>query len=87
MARPTGRATMHKRSLVEVEKEISRLESSPMVALARKYEQVAYQRRKHMEDLQQLEQRGIALAEAGVTMDKIYSMADESYAVEDYDFQ
>lgn len=61
----------------DVEKEIARLESSPMVALARKYEEVAYLRRQKMEQLQRLEEKGIALAEAGVTWNKLCALIGE----------
>lgn len=65
----------------DVEKEISRLESSPMVALARTYEEVAYLRRQKMEQLQRLEEKGIALVEAGVTWEKLSElMGDMDYA-------
>ena len=53
----------------EVEREIARLERSTYVKLARTYEVVAQKRREYMRELQDMEDKGMELADAGVTMD------------------
>lgn len=55
----------------QVELEISRLNASEAVALARKEENIRYKREKYMRHLQWLERRGEALMDAGVNSDNI----------------
>lgn len=56
---------------IEVEQEIERLRESEYVKLARKEERIRYQRRQVLYQLRNLEKRGKALAEAGITMDML----------------
>lgn len=64
-----------------VEREISRLENSPMVKLARMYEQVKFQRRQLLHELQQLEKKGFGLAAAGFSLDMLRElMGGSDYA-------
>lgn len=56
---------------IQVEQEIERLRESEFVKLARKEERIRYQRRQVLYQLRNLEKRGIALAEAGITMDML----------------
>lgn len=55
----------------QVEMEIERLRTSPMVQLARKEIHVKYKRRQALYQLRNLEKRGIQLSEKGITMDNI----------------
>ena len=64
----------------DVEREIARLEQSPMVALAQKYDQVRTMRRNRMQELQRQEDMGIALHEAGVTMTMLQDLIGKDYA-------
>lgn len=57
----------------EVEKEIEQLRQSDMVKLARKELRLKYKRRQKLYSLRNLEKRGEALANAGIT----YNMLDE----------
>ncbi len=57
----------------QVEKEIERLQASPMVRLAKKEESIRNRRRQYMYVLRGYEKRGIALAEQGITLDNIES--------------
>ena len=53
----------------QVEAEIERLRVSPLVALARREQRIKYRRRQYLYQLRDLEKKGKALAEAGITMD------------------
>ena len=55
----------------QVELEIMRLQSSELVKLARKEENIKFQRRQRMYQLRYWEKRGKQLAAAGYTMDNI----------------
>lgn len=55
----------------EVEMEIERLRTSPMVQLARKEQHLLYKRRQALYNLRNLEKRGSKLAKKGITMDNI----------------
>lgn len=55
----------------QVEQEIERLKTSPMVQLARKEQHLKYKRRQALYQLRNLEKRGCLLAEQGITMDNI----------------
>lgn len=58
----------------QVEAEIERLRTSPMVRLARKEQHLKYQRRQALYQLRNLEKRGCKLAEQGITMDNMTEM-------------
>ena len=62
---------------LEVEQEIERLRESEYVKLARKDERIRYQRRQVLYNLRALEKRGIALAEAGITMEMLSGVEGE----------
>lgn len=66
----------------QVEAEIERLLESPYVKLAKKVEQIRYRRRQYMYALRSYEKKGKALAEAGVTMEKLLDIGEEEV---DYD--
>lgn len=60
----------------EVEQEIARLNASEAVALARREQRLRYKRRQYLYQLRDLEKKGKALMEAGITreaLDLIYS--------------
>lgn len=63
----------------QVELEIARLKESPDVKLARREIEVRKRRRKYLYYLRQLEKRGKALMEAGVTWEQLH---DEEYLAE-----
>lgn len=58
----------------QVDTEIERLNSSPLVKLARKERSVRYARRRYMYDLRRLEQRGKELADQGYTIESLESL-------------
>ena len=62
----------------QVEREIERLQESPYVKLANKEHRLRNRRRLYLYGLRQLEKKGKALAEAGITMETLDSM----YAVD-----
>lgn len=53
----------------QVEQEIERLTSSEAVKLARREMRIKYRRRQYLYQLRDLEKKGKALMEAGITMD------------------
>ena len=55
----------------QVEMEIDRLRTSPMVQLARKELRIRYKRRQALYQLRNLEKRGLELTEQGITYDNI----------------
>lgn len=59
----------------EVEQEIERLNASEAVALARREARLKYRRRQRLYQLRDLEKKGKALMEAGIT----YEMLDAMY--------
>lgn len=64
----------------EVEKEIERLTKSQAVALARREQRLKYRRRQFLYQLRDLEKKGKALMEAGITreiLDEMYRSCDE----------
>ena len=64
----------------EVEKEIERLTKSQAVALARREARLKYRRRQFLYQLRDLEKKGKALMEAGITrevLDNMYRSCDE----------
>ena len=61
-----------------VEDEISRLQASPLVALARREERIRYRRRQYMYQLRQYEKKGRQLAADGITMEALDRLAAET---------
>lgn len=64
----------------QVEREIERLNSSELVALARRETRLKYKRRQYLYQLRDLEKKGKALMDAGITrevLDAMYSTNDE----------
>lgn len=57
--------------------EIARLNESEYVALARYEQNLKYARRQYLYNLRQLEKRGKALAEAGITKEMLKAMTEE----------
>jgi hypothetical protein len=55
----------------QVEAEITRLNNSEFVKLARKEQQIKYRRRQQMWNLQYMEARGKQLASEGITHENI----------------
>lgn len=66
----------------QVEAEIERLRVSPLVALARREQRIKYRRRQYLYKLRDLEKKGKALAEAGITMDILNDVEGMEYDVE-----
>lgn len=66
----------------QVEMEIERLNKSPLVALARREQRIKYRRRQYLYQLRDLEKRGKALEESGITMDVLNGLCGD----EDEDF-
>ena len=66
----------------QVEAEIERLRVSPLVALARREQGIKYRRRQYLYKLRDLEKKGKALAEAGITMDILNDVEGMEYDAE-----
>lgn len=66
---------------MQVEQEIAKLQESHYVKLANRERRVRERRRMYLYSLRQLEKKGKALEEAGVTMEVLNGMCEE--AVED----
>lgn len=62
----------------QVEQEIARLTASPLVALARRENRIRYRRRQYLYQLRDLEKKGRALQQAGITMDVLNGFGDET---------
>lgn len=62
----------------QVESEIARLNESEEVALAIYAARLKYNRRQYLYQLRDLEKRGKALMEAGITKEMLKKMYDES---------
>ena len=58
-----------------VEEEISRLQKSPYVKLARKEERIRYARRQYLYTLRMYEKKGKQLEANGITMEALESLA------------
>lgn len=58
----------------QVEKEIERLETSPLVKLARKEERIRIKRRQRLYTLRAYEKKGKELQKAGITLEMLYSL-------------
>ena len=61
----------------QVEREIERLRQSPLVALARAEQRVRYQRRQVLYNLRNLEKKGAALAQSGMTIEMLDALGAE----------
>lgn len=61
----------------QVEREIARLQESHYVKLANRERRVRERRRMYLYSLRQLEKKGKALEEAGITMEVLSGMCDE----------
>ena len=61
----------------QVEQEIARLQESHYVKLANRERRVRERRRMYLYSLRQLEKKGKALEESGITMDVLNSLAKE----------
>lgn len=61
----------------QVEEEIARLNASEAVALARRELRLKYRRRQRLYNLRDLEKKGKALMEAGITREILDSMYAE----------
>ena len=58
----------------QVEKEIEKLQGSPLVKLARKEERIRYKRRQYLYTLRAYEKKGKELQEAGITLEMLYNL-------------
>lgn len=66
---------------MQVEQEIARLQESPYVKLANRERRVRERRRMYLYSLRQLEKKGKALEESGITMEVLNTLAE----YEDYE--
>lgn len=66
----------------EVEQEIERLTNSEYVKLARREARIRYRRRQCMYQLRDLEKKGKALIEAGITMEMLQGEDPEAVLAE-----
>lgn len=62
-----------------VEEEILRLQTSPLVKLARREEAIRNRRRQYMYQLRMYEKKGMALEAQGITLDELEEMAGMLY--------
>ena len=62
-----------------VEDEILRLQSSPLVKLARREEAIRHRRRQYMYQLRMYEKKGKALEAQGITLEELEEMAGDLY--------
>ena len=70
----------------QVEEEILRLQASPHVKLAEQEKRLRNRRRMYLYGLRQLEKKGKALADAGITPEILRSMYSSGMdGVEDYE--
>ena len=61
----------------QVEKEIEKLQGSPLVKLARKEERIRYKRRQYLYTLRAYEKKGKELQKAGITLEMLYNLDKE----------
>lgn len=61
----------------QVEKEIDRLLSSPLVKLAKKEQRIRFRRRQYLYTLRALEKKGKELHDSGITMEILDALDDE----------
>ena len=59
----------------QVEQEIERLQSSPLVKLAKKEQSIRYRRRQYLYSLRNYEKKGKELAKSGITIEMLEAMA------------
>ena len=62
-----------------VEEEILRLQTSPLVKLARREEAIRNRRRQYMYQLRMYEKKGMALEAQGITLEELEEMAGMLY--------
>jgi hypothetical protein len=62
-----------------VEEEILRLQSSPLVKLARREEAIRNRRRQYMYTLRMYEKKGKQLEAQGITLEELEEMAGDIY--------
>ena len=67
----------------QVEKEIEKLQGSPLVKLARKEERIRYKRRQYLYTLRNYEKKGKELQKAGITLEMLYSLDKECEEVDE----
>lgn len=58
----------------QVEREIAKLQESPLVKLAKKDELIRYRRRQYLYKLRGYEKKGKELAKSGITMEILDSL-------------
>ena len=58
----------------QVEREIAKLQESPLVKLAKKDELIRYRRRQYLYKLRGYEKKGKELANSGITMEMLESL-------------
>lgn len=58
----------------QVEREIAKLQESPLVKLAKKDELIRYRRRQYLYKLRGYEKKGKELAKSGITMEILESL-------------
>lgn len=63
----------------QVEREIDRLTNSEAVRIARREQRIRYRRRQYLYQLRDLEKKGKALMDAGITMEILDDMEGDSY--------
>lgn len=68
----------------QVEQEIARLQQSPYVKLYNQERRLRERRRMYLYQLRQEEKKGKALADAGVTPEKLRAMYDDTPDYNDY---
>ena len=64
---------------LQVEQEIAKLQESPYVKLANRERRVRERRRMYLYHLRQLDKKGRALEEAGITMEVLNGMCEEDF--------
>ena len=67
----------------QVEKEIEKLQGSPLVKLARKEERIRYKRRQYLYTLRNYEKKGKELQKAGITLEMLYNLDKECEGVDE----
>lgn len=78
--KPTKPTKQYGLTDAQVEAEIAKLNKSEYVALARREARLKYRRRQYLYQLRDLEKKGKALAESGITrelLDELYRQCDQ----------
>ena len=65
----------------QVEQEIERLKNSPLVKLAKKEEAIRYKRRQYLYSLRTYERKGRELQKAGITMEILEGIDNDTNGV------